>query len=117
MLTLTGRRRVHRSTNMKSAGVLRGCAVERSFPLRLQRVDLRTDIPDFLKNLVALLACRKLASGRQHFRRHFFHFFQFFQSRLSHFFTSGPALDKAAEAVLINPKVRASEILPGREVR
>ncbi len=34
------------------------------------------------------------------------HFFQFFQSRRSHFFTSNPELDKAAEAVLINPKGR-----------
>jgi hypothetical protein len=94
-----------------------GWAGGQSFSLRLQRIDLRTDIPDFLKNVVALLARRKLASGRKHLRRHIFHFFQFFQSRRSHFFTSGPALDKAAEAVLINPKVPASEIFPGREVR
>jgi hypothetical protein len=36
------------------------------------------------------------------------------KSGSSHFFTSTPELDKAAEAVLINPKVPASEIFPSR---
>jgi hypothetical protein len=37
-------------------------------------------------------------------------------SPLSFLHLQSPELDKAAEAVLINPKVPASEIFPGREV-